>query len=103
VIVGYELSTRIGRILGRAHYRYWHNTGTVGTFGAAAAAACLLRLDAAQFTHALCTSATFAAGLQQAFQMDSMSKPLHAGRAAEAGVAAAAMALQGVTGSLDVF
>ncbi|MET1114642.1 MAG: MmgE/PrpD family protein [Comamonas sp.] len=103
VIVGYEVSTRIGQILGRAHYRHWHNTGTVGTFGAAAAAACLLRLDASQFTHALCTAATFAAGLQQAFQMDSMSKPLHSGRAAEAGVAAAAMAQQGVTGSLDVF
>jgi 2-methylcitrate dehydratase PrpD len=44
---------------------------------------------------------TFAAGLQQAFRMDSMSKPLHAGRAAEAGVAAALMAREGVTGSLD--
>lgn len=103
VIAGYEISTRIGQALGRAHYRYWHNTGTVGCFGAAAAAACLLRLDAQRFTHALCTVATFAAGLQQAFQMDSMSKPLHAGRAAEAGVAAALMAGQGVTGSLDVF
>ena len=97
------ISCRIGHILGRAHYQYWHNTGTVGTFGAAAAAAYLLRLDATQFTHALCTSATFAAGLQQAFQMDSMSKPLHSGRAAEAGVAAALMAQQGITGSLDVF
>lgn len=103
VIIGYEISCRIGHILGRAHYQYWHNTGTVGTFGAAAAAAYLLRLDATQFTHALCTSATFAAGLQQAFQMDSMSKPLHSGRAAEAGVAAALMAQQGITGSLDVF
>jgi 2-methylcitrate dehydratase PrpD len=46
--------------------------------------------------------ATFAAGLQQAFRMDSMSKPLHAGRAAEAGVTAALMAREGVTGSLDV-
>jgi 2-methylcitrate dehydratase PrpD len=82
VIAGYEISTRIGQALGRAHYRYWHNTGTVGSFGAAAAAACLLGLDAQRFTHALCTAATFAAGLQQAFQMDSMSKPLHAGRAA---------------------
>jgi 2-methylcitrate dehydratase PrpD len=34
--------------------------------------------------------------------MDSMSKPLHAGRAAEAGVTAALAAQQGVTGSLDV-
>lgn len=103
VIVGYEISTRIGKVLGREHYQYWHNTGTVGTFGAAAAASYLLQLDAQQFTHALCTAATFAAGLQQAFKMDSMSKPLHSGRAAEAGVAAAQMAQQGVIGSLDVF
>jgi hypothetical protein len=47
------------------------------------------------------TVATFAAALQQAFRMDSMSKPLHAGRAAEAGVTAALAAQAGVTGSLD--
>ena len=41
--------------------------------------------------------ATFAAGLQQAFRMDSMSKPLHAGRAAEAGLLAAQLARRGVT------
>lgn len=102
VVVGYEISTRIGTALGREHYRYWHNTGTVGTFGAAAAAASLYRLDAARFAHALATAATFAAGLQQAFRMDSMSKPLHAGRAAEGGLTAAQMARAGVTGSLDV-
>ena len=34
--------------------------------------------------------------------MDSMSKPLHAGRAAEAGVTAALAAREGVIGSLDV-
>ena len=39
VIVGYEISTRIALVLGRAHYRYWHNTATIGSFGAAAAAA----------------------------------------------------------------
>jgi 2-methylcitrate dehydratase PrpD len=102
VIVGYEISTRIGAAMGRAHYRYWHNTGTIGCFGACAAAAELLKLDAKQFAHALATVATFAAGLQQAFRMDSMSKPLHAGHAAEAGVTAALAAREGVTGSLDV-
>src|SRR6266404_7815936 len=102
VIVGYEISTRIGALMGRAHYQYWHNTGTIGCFGAAAAAAELLKLDAKQFAHALATVATFAAALQQAFRMDSMSKPLHAGRAAEAGVTAALAAREGVTGSLDV-
>jgi 2-methylcitrate dehydratase PrpD len=102
VVVGYEISTRIGAAMGRAHYRHWHNTGTIGSFGAAAAAAEALNLNRRQFSHALATVATFAAGLQQAFRMDSMSKPLHAGRAAEAGVTAALMAREGVTGSLDV-
>src|SRR5262245_42480859 len=81
VIVGDEISTRIGAAMGRAHYRYWHNTGTVGCFGAAAAAAELLGLDRTRFAHALATVATWSAGLQQAFRMDSMSKPLHAGHA----------------------
>lgn len=102
VIVGYEISTRIGATMGRAHYRYWHNTGTIGCFGAAAAAAELLDLDETRFAHALATAATFAAALQQAFRSDSMSKPLHSGRAAEAGVTAALAAAEGVTGALDV-
>jgi 2-methylcitrate dehydratase PrpD len=102
VVVGYEISTRIGAAMGKAHYKHWHNTGTIGCFGAAAAAAEALELNKEQFAHALATVTTFAAGLQQAFRMDSMSKPLHAGRAAEAGVSAALMAREGVTGSLDV-
>lgn len=102
VIIGYEVSTRIGAAMGRTHYKYWHNTGTVGTFGAAAAAAAVLNLGARRTAHALATCATFAAGLQQAFRMDSMSKPLHSGRAAEGGVLAAMAAEAGVTGSLDV-
>jgi 2-methylcitrate dehydratase PrpD len=102
IVVGYEISTRIGAAMGRAHYKYWHNTGTIGCFGAAAAAAEALDLDACRFAHALATVATFSAGLQQAFRMDSMSKPLHAGHAAEAGVTAALAAREGVTGSLDV-
>ena len=102
VVVGYEISTRIGAAMGRAHYKYWHNTGTIGSFGAAAAAAELLQLDAKRFAHALATVATFAAGLQQAFRMDSHSKPQHAGHAAEAGITAALGAAEGVMGSLDV-
>jgi 2-methylcitrate dehydratase PrpD len=102
VIVGYEISTRIGAAVARVHYRYWHNTGTIGTFGAAASAAMIYELDAKRFAHALATAATFAAGLQQAFRMDSMSKPLHAGRAAESGLLAAMSAREGVTGSLNI-
>ena len=102
VIAGYEISTRIGAAMGRAHYRFWHSTGTAGTFGAAAATAMVYRLKPLAFAHALATAATVAAGLPQAFRMDSMSKPLHAGRAAESGLLAAMAAREGVTGSLDV-
>ena len=102
VVVGYEISTRIGAAMGRAHYKHWHNTGTIGCFGAAAACSrSCSALTQERFAHALATVATFAAALQQAFRMDSMSKPLHAGRAAEAGVTAALAAQAGVTGSLD--
>jgi 2-methylcitrate dehydratase PrpD len=102
VVLGYEVSTRIGVVMGRPHYRHWHSTGTVGTFGAAAAAACAFGLGEAAFAHALALAATFAAGLQQAFRLDSMAKPLHAGRAAEAGVLAAQLAAGGMRSSLDV-
>jgi 2-methylcitrate dehydratase PrpD len=102
IVVGYEVSTRIGVAVQPSHYRYWHTTGTIGTFGAAAATAALLGLDATRFAHALATAATMAAGLQQAFRSDAMSKPLHAGHAAEAGALAALAAGRGVTGALDV-
>ncbi|WP_280151847.1 MmgE/PrpD family protein [Piscinibacter sp. XHJ-5] len=102
VVVGYEVSTRIGVAMGRSHYKYWHNTGTMGTFGAAAAAGVLLGLDEASFAHALAMAGTFAAGLQQAFRSEAMAKPLHAGRAAESGLLAAQLAARGVRSSLDI-
>lgn len=102
VVLGYEVSTRIGVVMGRPHYRYWHNTGTMGSFGAAAAAGSLLGLDEAASAQALALAATFTAGLQQAFRSEAMAKPLHAGRAAEAGVLAAQLAARGMCTSLDV-
>ena len=102
VIVGYEISTRIGEAVMPSHYKYWHTTGTVGCFGAAASAATLLGCNREQFMNALGTVGTFAAGLQQAFRSEAMSKPLHAGRAAEAGVLAALAAARGVTGVHDI-
>ncbi len=99
VICGYEVSTRIGAAVQPAHYKHWHTTGTVGCFGAAAAAAAILKLPPRKFAHAISTVGTFAAGLREAFQSDAMSKPLHAGRAAEAGVTAALLAESGFTGA----
>ena len=102
LIAGYEVSARIGMAVQPSHYRMWHTTGTVGTFGAATAVALLLGADADRIGHAIATAATMAGGLQQAFRGSGMSKPLHAGHAAEAGALAALAASAGVTGALDV-
>jgi 2-methylcitrate dehydratase PrpD len=85
-----------------SHYRFWHTTGTVGCFGAAAAAATILGCNREQFMHALATVGTFASGLQQAFRSQAMTKPLHGGHAADAGAMSAMAARKGVTGALDI-
>lgn len=103
VVVGYEISTRIGAAVQPSHYRYFHTTGTVGCFGAAAAAAALMAPgNATAMMHALATAATMAAGLQQAFRSDAMSKALHAGHAASVGVRAGQAAAHGLTGVPDI-
>jgi 2-methylcitrate dehydratase PrpD len=103
IVVGYELSTRIGAAIQPSHYRYFHTTGTVGCLGAAAAGAALTAPgDALVMQHALATAATFASGLQQAFRSDAMTKALHAGHAAAVGVRAAQAAAHGVTGVADI-
>jgi 2-methylcitrate dehydratase PrpD len=101
IVAGYEVSCRIGVAIQPSHYRYWHTTGTVGTFGAATATALALGCDATRIAHAIATAATFAGGIQQAFLSDSMSKPLHPGHAADAGALAAIGAAAGVTGAMD--
>ena len=102
VIAGYEVGTRIGAAVNPAHYKFWHTTATVGCFGAAAAASVALDLDAARTAHAMANAGTMAAGLQQAFRAECMSKPMHAAHAAEVGVTCALGAERGLTGALDI-
>ncbi|MAN80821.1 MAG: 2-methylcitrate dehydratase, partial [Magnetovibrio sp.] len=102
IIAGYEVSNRLGAAANPAHYEFWHTTGTIGTFGAAAAAANILGLTPEQSLHALANAGTLAAGLQQAFRADAMAKPLHGAHAAERGVTVALAAEQGVTGAPDI-
>jgi 2-methylcitrate dehydratase PrpD len=98
VLVGYELMTRVGEALGPAHYRLFHNTATAGVFGSAAAACALLGSDEDRWVWALGNAGTQAAGLWQFNDEGAMSKPLHAGHAAAAGLRAALLAKEGFTG-----
>lgn len=95
-VAGYEVECRIGEMAGLGHYdKGFHATGTMGTFGAAAAAARLLGLDAEQTANALGMAATQAAGMKSMF--GTMTKPLHAGKAAMNGMIAARLAARGFT------
>lgn len=98
VVVGHEVQSCIGEAFGESHYaRGFHATGTIGTFGAAAAAASLLGLGPEQAAHALGLAAAQAAGLKSMF--GTMAKPLHAGKAAMNGLIAAQLAARGFTAS----
>ncbi|MEX0584923.1 MAG: MmgE/PrpD family protein [Natronospirillum sp.] len=93
---GFEVECKISEWMLPDHYRRGHHTsGTVGTFGACAAAAKLLGLKGEKLAHALGIAASFAAGIRCNF--GTMSKPLHVGRAAENGITAALLAQRGFT------
>jgi len=101
-VAGVEVACRLGSMMNPDHYaRGWHATGTLGVFGAAAAAGRLLHLSAEQMTSAFGMAATQASGIRRVF--GTMAKPLNAGRAAANGLLAAVLAGSGFTGPTDVF
>lgn len=94
--IGVEVETKIAEAINPRHYEDgFHSTGTVGVFGAAAAASKLAGLDRERTLRALGIAGSEAAGLRENF--GTMTKPFHAGRAAESGVIAAEMASLGWT------
>lgn len=100
-VAGYEAAGMIGTLISASHYaRGFHATGTIGAFGAAAACAHLIGLDEAAMARALGLAGSQAAGLKA--QFGTMAKPLHAGRAAEAGLTAALWAEAGMTAREDI-
>ena len=97
-LLGFEVETTMASVMNPPHYeKGFHATGTLGTMGAAAAAARLLGLDAAQTRAALAVAASQASGLKENF--GTMTKPFHAGHAARSGVLSALLARDGFTAS----
>lgn len=99
-LVGFEVECKIAEAISPSHYQEgFHSSGTAGVFGAAAAAAKLLGIGPDPTANALAIAASSAAGIRVNF--GSMTKPLHVGRAAGNGLAAAELAARGFTGSRD--
>ena len=96
--VGVEVECKVAEAIAPRHYQTgFHSTATCGSIGAAAGAARLLGLDREATRRALSIGATQAGGLRENF--GTMTKPFHAGRAAENGVVAAEIAALGFTAS----
>ncbi|AME24737.1 MmgE/PrpD family protein [Burkholderia sp. PAMC 26561] len=106
VVLGYDVGRRVLEACGgySPHNNYgWHSTMTCGAFGAAAASARLLGLDAIQTAAALGHAGSFSGGLWGFIHDASQTKRMHTGRAAEGGLLAALLARQGVSGPTQIF
>lgn len=106
VVIGYDVGRRVLEAAGGydAHIGAgWHSTGTCGPIGAAAAVANLWRLPPDQCRNAIALATSASSGLWAFIHDGSQAKKLHAGRAAEGGLLAAALAALGLTGPTRVF
>ncbi len=100
-VVGVEVEIRLARAVHFHHYdKGWHPTATLGVFGAAAAVARLIGLDAGRSATALAIAASCASGLKANF--GTMTKPLHAGQCGRDGLMAALLAEAGFEANLEV-
>src|SRR5215216_849653 len=99
-LTGFEVECKIAEAIKPTHYKQgFHTSGTIGAFGAMAAAAKLMNLNRTQLAHAIGITASMSAGIRVSF--GTMTKPLHVGRAAFNGVTAAELAAKGFTAGAD--
>lgn len=102
-VVGMQIMVAISAAIMPEHYNIgrWHATGTIGVFGAAAAAGAILGLTPEQMCNAFGVCAGLCSGIQ--LNIGSMAKPMAAGMAAKNGLMAAILASRGFTGRADIF
>src|ERR1700752_609664 len=100
-VLGVEVECRIADAINPRHYQSgFHSTATMGGLGAAMAVGKILSLKEEALARALGIAASMASGLRENF--GTMTKPLHAGRAAENGVSAGLLARAGFTAAANI-
>ncbi|MCA3368446.1 MAG: MmgE/PrpD family protein [Roseomonas sp.] len=93
-LLGGEIACRIGNAVSPGHYaRGWHITASCGVFGAAAAAARLMRLSVEETTHALGIAASQSGSIVE--NLATAAKNIGVGNAARNGILAARFAARG--------
>jgi len=100
-VLGVEVECCIADAINPRHYQSgFHSTATMGGLGAAMAVGKILSAKEPQLLMTLGIAASMAAGLRENF--GTMTKSLHAGRAAENGVTAALLARDGFTAAPNI-
>ncbi|MEK7992611.1 MAG: MmgE/PrpD family protein [Planctomycetota bacterium] len=102
IAIGMEVMTRIGFAIPSSHMRGFHTPDVVGPFGAALTAGLLLGLDKAALVNALGVCGSFAGGVEEYTRTGGQVKRCLPGIAAVAGINAAYLAKEGLTGPPSV-
>jgi len=97
-VLAYEVVVRIAGSVMPSHYNFWHSTGTNGTFGGAAVAGKLLKLNIDEMEMALGIAADQASGLISCLEFGDLTKSLHGGLTAAKGVLSAMLVKKGASG-----
>lgn len=103
VVNGMQIMVALSAGMMPEHYNIgrWHATGTIGVFGAAAAAGAILGLNVEEMCRAFGIAAGLCSGLQ--LNIGTMAKSMCAGMAAKNGLYSAILAKRGFTGRADIF
>lgn len=106
-VLAYEAAARLTKVIDgkRAEeegptYRGWWHVGLIGPIAAALAACRLKDADVAATARAIAIASASAGGFRAS--MGTMTKALHSGNAARAGIEAALLALRGFTGESQI-
>lgn len=106
IALGYDIGRRVMEAAGGYDGHNgagWHSTATCGVFGAAVAVARVLNCDAAATANALGIASSFASGTWAFLAEGAMTKRMHPGHAANAGLVAVELGRAGMTGPVRAF
>jgi 2-methylcitrate dehydratase PrpD len=102
IVTGYDIGSRISKAVNyHDRYKFWHPTGTIGTFAAAATTAKLLNLSKRKIINSFGLAGTQAAGLMATW--GTSGKSLNSAKAAYNGLLASLLSQKGLSGPPDIF
>ena len=101
-LLGFEVASKLGSVLNMELYENgWHPTAVLGSIGSCVASIHLSDISIDEACFALGIASSQASGLRANF--GTMTKPFHAGMAAESGVRSVELASLGMTSNQNIF